>query len=125
MISYELIFEDRTNYLFVLIAGELNRNIDLEIDAEIKKECKKRKRNKVLIDIRESRSRLTLLQNFVAAKSYWNRMGSYIKAVAIVDSKEHVENSELFEMIAVTRGARLKFFTSTVEAEKWLIEDRD
>jgi hypothetical protein len=123
--SYELIFEDRTKYLYVLVSGELNRKTDFEIDAEIKKECRKRRRNRVMIDIRESRSRLSFLQNFVAATSYRKRMGTYIRAIAIVDSKKHMENSQLFELTAVSHGARLRFFTSTIAAEQWLIEDSD
>ena len=125
MTSYELIFEDRAKYLYVLVSGELDRKTDFEIDAEIKLECERRERDRVLIDIRESRSRLSFLQNFVAASSYRIRMGSYIQAIAIVDSKKHKENSELFELTAVSRGARLRFFTSTIAAEKWLIDNRD
>jgi hypothetical protein len=125
MTSYELIFHTQTEYLYVLVSGELNENTDQEIDARIKIECEKLDRNKVLIDIRESSSRLSLLENYVAATSYRQRMGTYTRAIAIVDSKEHKENSELFELAATNSGARLKFFTSTVEAEKWLIEKRD
>lgn len=124
MTSYELIFEDRTKYLYVLVSGELNRKTDREIDARIKSECERLERKKVLIDIRESSSRLSYLENFVAATSFRERMGSYIEAMAIVDAEEQKENSELFEITATSKGARLKFFTSTIEAEKWLIEDR-
>jgi len=125
MTPYELIFEDRIQYLYALVSGELNRKTDHEIDARIRSECEERERNRVLIDIRESSSRLSYLQNFVAAKSYRQRMGLYLRAIAIVDSKKHRENSELFELTAVNQGARVKFFTSTIEAEKWLVGDGD
>jgi hypothetical protein len=123
--SYELIFEDRAKYLYVLVSGELNTKTDHEIDAEIKSQCERRERSEVLIDIRHSSSRLNFLENFVAATSYRQRMGSYIRAIAIVDSREYQENSELFELAAVNQGARLKFFNSTVRAEQWLMENRN
>lgn len=125
MTSYELIFEDRTKYMYVLVSGELTSKTDHVIDDKIKSECEKRERSRVLVDIRESSSRLSFLQNFVAASTYRQRMGSYIGAIAIVDSKKHKKNSEVFELTAVNRGARLKFFTSTIEAENWLIGNRD
>jgi hypothetical protein len=124
MTSYELIFEDRTNYLYVLVSGELNVKTDPEIDTRIKLECEKLERSRVLIDIRECSSRLSFLQNYVAATSYRQRMGTQIRTIAIVDSKQHKENSELFETAAVSHGALIKFFTSTLEAEKWLIANR-
>ena len=123
MTSYELIFEDRTRYLYVLVSGELDRKTDHEIDARIRSECEKLDRENLLIDIRECDSRLSLLQNFVAAKTYRQRMGPHISAIAIVDARKHRENSELFETTAANQGARLKFFTSTIEAENWLVGD--
>ena len=125
MASYELIFETRENYLYVLVSGELNRKTDREIDARIKSECEARSLDRVLIDIRKCSSRISYLDNFVAATSYRQRMGSYIKVVAIVDSSEHRQSSELFELAAENKGARLKFFTSSIEAEKWLLAGDD
>ena len=125
MTSYELIFEDRKRYLYVLVSGELNSKTDREIDARIRSECEKLERKNLLVDIRQCSSRLSFLQNFVAAKTYRQRMGSYIEAIAIVDSKQHRENNELFETTAVNQGARLRFFTSTIDAENWLVDDSE
>lgn len=120
MASYLLAFEDRTTYLYVRLSGELTEKTDHDIDVSIKQECETLERNKVLIDIRDSDSRLSYQQNFAAARTYRQRMGTYIIAIAIVDSSTFQENSELFELTAVNRGARVKFFTSTAEAENWL-----
>ena len=125
MTSYELHFEDRKQYLYVLVSGELDARTDREIDARIRLEFEKRERRNVLIDIRELGSRLSFLQNFVAAKSYRLRMGPYISAIAIVDSKKHKGNSDLFELTAAGQGARLKFFISSLDAEKWLVAGAD
>ena len=125
MTTYELIVENRKNYLYILVSGELDSITDQEIDNKIKLECEKHERRKVLIDIRECSSRLSFLDNYVAATSYRQRMGAYISAIAIVDSTQHKENSEVFELAATNKGARLKFFTSTVEADKWLIVNHD
>ena len=125
MPAYELTLEDRKKYLYVLVSGELNRKTDREIDTEIRSECESRALDKVLIDIRECSSRISYLDNFVAATTYRQRMGSYIKVIAIVDSGKHRQSSELFELAAVNKGARLRFFTSSIDAEKWLLEDEE
>jgi len=119
---YELEFIDKTNYLHVLVHGVLNPETDVSIDAEIRKECENRKFDSVVIDIRPMASRLTGIENHNAAKTFKERMGPSVRAIAIIDYKKYKEKSEMFELTATNRKANVQFFVEQEEAKKWIKE---
>ena len=122
---YELEFIDKTNYLHVLTRGELNSESDLSIDAEIRHECEFRKFDSVVIDIRLMTSRLTGIENHNAAKTFKERMGPNIRAIAIIEYEKYKEKSEMFQLTATNREANVQFFVEEAEAEQWILEGRN
>ena len=120
---YELKFEDKDHYLQVTVSGDLNPETDIAIDVDIRKECEHRDFNFALIDIRTMTSRITTIENHIAAKSFSERMGPEIRAIAIVvDSIDFDKKSKMYEVTARNRGADVKFFTQCEVAASWLLD---
>jgi len=121
---YELEFNDKINYLHVLAHGELNPETDVSIDAEIRQECENRNLDSAVIDIRQMVSRLTGVENHNAAKTFKDRMGPSIRAIAIIDYEKYTEKSEMFQLTATNRDANVRFFVTEKQAENWISVDR-
>lgn len=121
MSRYQLKFEDKDHYLFVTVHGELNPMTDVSIDEDIRRECENRKQRLVLIDIRPTTSRLDGIENHIAAITIQDRIGPYVRAIAIIDTLENRERSEMYELTAVNRGATVKFFEDCESAASWLL----
>lgn len=119
---YELELEESDGILCATVHGELDPITDLAIDRQLRRECENRGKELLLIDIRPMVGRLSGIDNHIAAKTFQERMGADIRAVAIVDTEEYMEKSEMFEITALNRGAEVKFFLGYEEAKKWLID---
>ena len=117
---YETEFKELNHHLLETVSGGINPATDFEIDTKIRAECEKTKKAFVLIDIRRKNSNMSAIENHIAAKSYRERMGPAIEAIAIVDSTEFKDKSNMFEITATNRGATVKFFEEIEDAETWL-----
>jgi hypothetical protein len=120
MTRYTLSFEVRGTALHATVTGELTLETDAAIDARIRQECEGRGRSLLLVDIRRATSRLSYFDNHQAAKTFPDRMGPSIHAVAIVENAVYRENSEMYELTSVNRGATVKFFETPETAQEWL-----
>lgn len=117
---YRLAFSDKKYFLHVKAVGTLNKETDAAIDAEIKSECEKRKIDSVLIDIRYMNSRLSGIENHIAAQSFSERIGN-LSSIAIVDLEKYISNSEMFEITARNRDANVRFFNKVTDAIEWIL----
>lgn len=117
---YELKLTESDAILFATLYGELDAATDMEIDAELRRECEKRGKKLLLIDIRPMSTRLSGIDNHVAATTFGSRMGIDIRAIAIVDTENFAEKSEMYELTAINRGARVRFFEDYENAQQWL-----
>lgn len=117
---YTLEFTDKKFFLHVNAFGLLNSETDEEIDAEIKKECDARSIDSVLIDIRQMTSRLSGVENHVAAKTIKDRLQG-VTSIAIVDLKKYDNKSEMYQLTAKNRDTNIRFFHSVSKAVEWLL----
>lgn len=109
-----------SHYLSVTVQGELTAESDAAIDVEILDACEAQGINLVPIDIRPAKTRLSLIENQFAARSFRQRMGAGIRATAIVDEVANRSRSEMYELTSVNRGARVRFFDQVRDAVNWL-----
>src|SRR5215203_3872127 len=117
--AYTIEFEDRGEYLYVLVGG---RKLTAEISAaywrEIAHQCFKAKKFKILIekDFRKTVSPPEMLE-----------MGNYLGyllptfKVAFVDRYRHQEINELGKTVARHREVIMQLFETVEEAEHWLL----
>lgn len=117
---YEIDEIDRDGIPVFSVRGDLDRESDRLIDDEIRRRCLDAVMRFAVIEIREVSGRLSLLDNHEAAKNFRQRIGDALDAVAIVERHEHRERREMFEITAINRGARVRFFDFTSDAVAWL-----
>lgn len=117
--SYSIKFEDRGEYLYVLVGGmKLTAAISAAYWREIAHHCFKLKKLKILIekDFKQSVSPQEMLQ-----------MGNYLGyllptfKVAFVDRYSHQEVNELGKMVARNREVKMQLFDNPEDAEQWLL----
>lgn len=122
---YKIEISDEPGFLRFDIEGNQDRQTDADIDREIASECIERGAKAALVDIRRLAGRLSILENHEAAKSFRQRMPLSLRRIAIIDLPEHAARSEMYEVTAQNRGARLRFFDSVTLAQEWLRSERD
>jgi hypothetical protein len=117
---YRLETSQERDYLNFTLTGTLNAASDREVDEAIRHHCEEQGVGLALVDIRGAEGRLSALENHVAATTFRDRMGAAVSVVAIVDVAIHDANSEMFELTATNRGARVRFFLDDRAAAAWL-----
>jgi len=120
---YQLAFSDKEFFFEVRAVGELTADSDLGIDKEISQEGETRNIDSVLIDIRQMKTRLTGVENHVAAESFNQRM-NFFSSIAILDLEKYQSNSDMFELTARNRDANVRFFVEKHKAVEWLLEQK-
>jgi hypothetical protein len=117
--SYSIKFEDRGEYLYVLVGGrKLTAAISATYWREIAHHCFQLKKLKILIekDFKQSVSPQEMLQ-----------MGNYLGyllptfKVAFVDRYKHQEVNELGKVVARHREVIMQLFDNVEDAEQWLL----
>jgi hypothetical protein len=116
---YTIKFEDRGEYLYVLVGGKmLTPEIARQYWDQIAEECKRLERTKIMIekDFVQSVSAPEMLE-----------MGVYLgkilpnKKIAFLDRYKNESINELGKKIARNQGVKLQVFENTELAEKWLL----
>ena len=117
--SYSIKFEDRGEYLYVLVGGsKLTAAISATYWREIAHHCFHLKKLKILIekDFKQTVSPQEMLQ-----------MGNYLGyllptfKVAFVDRYKHQEVNELGKVVARHREVIMQLFDNVEDAEQWLL----
>ncbi len=117
--SYTIKFEDRSEYLYVLVGGKtLSPEIARQYWYEIAEECQKLGKTKILIekDFAQTVSPPEMLE-----------MGVYLgkilpnRKIAFFDRYRNESINDLGKKIARNRGVKLQVFESFENAEKWLV----
>jgi hypothetical protein len=119
---YRIKFEHRPQYLYARVSGERDSvKISISYWREIAEECRRNAFTKVLVDedIVQTVSKLEIYQ----VASAIPKMGFTNVLIAFVDRRlEHQEVNQFGEVVASNRGLRVKVFSDTETAEKWLLE---
>jgi hypothetical protein len=117
---YQLSFELRSKYLYVLIKGD---KIDLDIAREYWEEIKeireKANTRLVLVD-KDVRAELSTADEFKLAGEMATMAFKRVK-LAMCDRHVSLENLAFAELVATNRGLNTKSFRDAKSAERWLL----
>lgn len=122
--SYELLIEQKYDYLHVTVVGENNKENVTAYLAELRDESKKRDCFRVLIEERLEGPRLDVMEVFMIASEGSKKALGEFDAIAYVD----VYAGDLMgfsETVAVNRGMPVAAFSSVADAEHWLRRQKD
>lgn len=118
-VPYKIELEDRGNYLYALVGGDvLTPEISRMYWDDIAEMCDKLDHSKIMIEKDFSRG--------VSAPEMLE-MGVYLgkilpgKKVAFLDRHKNKTVNDLGKVIARNQGVILKIFDNVAEAEKWLV----
>jgi hypothetical protein len=119
---YELIFEDRPDYLYARITSDsIDDKMVLSYVQEVIDECRRTGNERVLID-RNIPKTLSNSDTFFTGAEL-AKMGIGQIRLALVDSRrENDQPLGLAMLVIKNRGGRLEHFRTVEEAEKWLID---
>lgn len=84
--------------------------------------CRKNQCKYILCDERRLHYNLSTSETFDLGEYYTSYAPSVVR-VAIVCSRENLEEASFFETVAVNRGLQIRVFTDMEEAENWLLKN--
>lgn len=98
------------------VPGEAAQQFEL-----IAEQCRRAKKNKLLIDITQYAVKASLADRFYAGERF-QIFARYGITVAFVCTLEQVDPKRFGELVARNRGVNLRTFTDLRSAEEWLLE---
>lgn len=120
-ITYDVRFEERTDYLYVFIHGEEDDlDEDIRVWTNIAKQCKNRGFQKLIVeDDLGTELSITEMYSFVTELP---KLGFTEIRFAYVDQNlDYQACNEFGETVGQNRGITGKIFTNINDAEKWLL----
>ncbi len=118
--SLDFVSKIEPDYIHIDFSGEYSFSELMKQIDRIRSEAERGDRDRVLIDARLIRGRMTESEKFFLGSHIAEVFGVKLKAVALMPSG-HI--TKLGEMAAVNRGARFFVTESEEEALKWLNPD--
>jgi hypothetical protein len=122
MKPYEIIFEDRIQYLYVSVSGEQdNYNISKQYWTEITDHIKTTNHTKLLVE--ESLEETVSMEEMFRLVSEFPEMGLSNVKVAFADLKlDQLLSNQLGGLIAKNLGFKAEIFNNVHDAEVWLLD---
>jgi hypothetical protein len=122
--EYEVTIQVEGDYLAARAAGERTLNAVTALAVQIAQAAGDAQVGKVLVDVRDLRGRLRVLDSFLVVNSVFDSLrGKGLRQAAIADRGMPPIRGFAFETIARNRGFNLRIFTSREEAVEWLEAD--
>jgi hypothetical protein len=118
-LSYELTFEQRSDYIHARVTGSNSRETVALYMEEILRECQARDCFRVLIEERLAGPRLQAMDVFTISAEGSMKVLGIFEAIAYVDEAMD-ELRDFVETVAVNRGLPIAVFATVAEAEAWL-----
>jgi len=121
--AYNLSVKKERDVLQVCVTGERTRAAVVAVSKEILAACLQEGTAKLLIDVRQFRGRLALIDDYeVPAKEFpaLPPHGGSLKASAVVDLPENADRFVFFEDVARARGFNFRVFPDIDRALQWL-----
>jgi hypothetical protein len=119
--DHEVTIQVEGGYLAARAAGERSLNAVTSLAVQIAQAATDAQVGKVLVDVRDLRGRLRVLDSFLVVNSVFDSLrGKGLRQAAIVDRGMPPIRGWTFEIIARNRGFNLRIFTSREEAVEWL-----
>jgi len=122
--SYKLTIIQKPTYMHAIITGVNSRdNVECYLE-DIRRECTTRGCSRVLIEERLEGPRLGTLDVFQIAADGSSRALGIFEAIAYVDVNRQGDLMKFAENVASNRGFPFAVFSTVVEAEKWLLDEK-
>lgn len=109
--------EHHEGYLVATCGETFNLQVMLEVINQIAEACKQKDYRKVLIDLRNVKGEIGTMDRYDLGTEVAKLIRSSIK-IAVVYRPEEIDS--FGENVGVNRGAKLKVFSETEPALKWL-----
>ena len=126
--AYNLSVNKEGNVLRVRVTGQRTREAVVRVSKEIMEACLREGTAKLLIDVRQFRGRLALIDDYeVPAKEFFALPphGGRLEASAVVDMPENADRFVFFEDVAQSKGFKFRIFPDINQAMKWLDDQGD
>lgn len=117
--SYELTFNQGSNYLHAIVSGTNSRKTVAAYMDDVLAECRRSDCFRVLIEERLEGPRLTAMDVFAVSSEGSMKALGVFEAVAYVD-EQMGELRDFVETVAVNRGMPVATFATVGEADAWL-----
>jgi len=123
-VTYKLTIDPKPAYLHAIASGRNSReNVERYVE-DIVRACKARNCYKVLIEERLEGPRLGALEVFDIMSEGSYRFRGKFEAIAYVDVNRQGDLMKFAENVASNRGFPFAVFSTVVEAEKWLLDEK-
>ena len=122
--AYEIAVTQRTGYLFVTVSGENTVGTIGRYSADIQAACLRLGQHRVLVVVNLRGPRLSMLDVYKTVTTDSDQAAGMGMHVAYVDLRPEpsIQNMQIAEDVAVTRGVRVRTFTDIGMAETWLLD---
>jgi hypothetical protein len=119
--DYEVTIQVEGGYLAARAEGERSLDAVTSLAVRIAQAAGDAQVGKVLVDVRDLKGRLRVLDSFLVVNSVFDSLrGKGLHQAAIVDHGMPPIRGWTFEIIARNRGFNLRIFTSRETAVEWL-----
>ena len=120
--SIQLEFKSKSDYLYLTINGEYNKEDFILLPAIVAEESKKENIRKVLINALElNGTDVPIMDRFFIGEETAKVIGNRIKVAVIWPEKDI---TKFAETVAINRGGFLYVFGNISEGEEWLLADQ-
>jgi len=118
---YTLTTEDKGSHVLVRASGFRTRATVIAMTIEIFDAILATRLSKALIDVRELKGRLGILDIYIVVTEVFQKLrGKGVRKVAIVDERVSSSRDWLIETIARNRGFNFRVFSDQEDALEWL-----
>lgn len=121
--NYEFITDETKNYFHVILKGKDSVNVSLDYWGRIFNLIREKGLKKILIE-EELDGALTALDAYKVSTKLVELAQDVHSKIAFFDRMpDHSSNNNFGETVAITRGVKIKVFSSLINAEKWLLKE--
>lgn len=121
--SYELTFNQDSNYLHATVSGTNSRETVAAYMDEVLAECQRSNCFRVLIEERLEGPRLAAMDVFAISSEGSMKALGVFEAIAYVD-EQMGELRDFVETVAINRGMPIATFATVEEAREWLTNQK-
>lgn len=124
--SYKVDMRCEPGYLYVLASGIRSSENVISMVRDYIKANEEYGYDKLLLDIRSMNGQLSTFESYDLCKQLPEKIKGFRpnRKTSVVDSEENRDQSRFIETVLVNMGFNFRFFTNTIEAERWLYEGK-
>ena len=124
--SYKVDIRCEPDYLYVQASGIRSSENLISMIRDYIKANEEYGYEKLLLDIQCMNGQLSTFESYHLCRELPEKIEKFRpnRKTSVVDSEENRDQSHFMETVLVNMGFNFRFFTNTVEAERWLSESK-